>query len=82
MKQDKVVIVHWGDAFIDNDDFKIAEAKDTKPVMRKTVGFFLAKNKYGTTLCTDLYQDTPEASSKMFIPKGMITKVEVLHYGE
>ena len=76
--KDKVVVVHWGDAFIDNDDFKLADAKDTKPVYRRTVGFLLAKNQHGHVLCTDLYDDTPEAASKMFIPKGMITKVEVL----
>lgn len=76
---DKIVIVHWGDAFIDCDDFDIKDAKDTRPVRRRTVGFLVAKNQHGVTLATDLYSDPAEkgqASAKMFIPKGMVERIE------
>lgn len=77
---DKVVIIHWGDAFIDTDDFKIEDAKNTEPVYRRTVGFLIAKNQHGLVLCTDLYKDPKDgAAAKMFIPKGMVDKVEKLH---
>lgn len=72
----KVVIVSWGDAFIDTDDFDPVEAADTKPIYRKTVGFLIAKNQHGYVLATDTYDEESEVAAKMFIPNGMITKVE------
>jgi len=79
MTKDTVVIIHWGDAFIDCDDFTIEDAKDTKPIYRKTVGFLIAKNQHGYVLATDLYAKKEDgAAAKMFIPKGMIVEVEKL----
>jgi hypothetical protein len=76
---DKIMIVEWADAFIDTGDFDIKEAKNTEPVYRKTVGFLIANNKFGTVLATDLYKKKEDgASAKMFIPKGMIIKKTVL----
>lgn len=73
--KEQVVVVEWGDAFIETDDFKIDDAKETEPVYRKTAGFLVAKNQHGTVLCTDLYAKGNEGAAKMFIPKGMIYKV-------
>jgi len=76
---DTVVVVHWGDAFIDTDDFGVEEAQETEPVYRKTVGFLIAKNQHGYVLATDLYAKKEDgAAAKMFIPKGMVVKVEKL----
>ena len=72
----KVVVVEWGDAFIETDDFMPEDAMETEPVYRKTVGFLIAKNQHGIVLATDMYRDAKDgAAAKMFIPKGMITKV-------
>ena len=69
----KVVVVRWGDAFIDTDDFDLEKAKDTHPVWRYTVGFFIAKNQHGIVLATDLYDKKEDgAAAKMFIPWGMV----------
>ena len=68
----KVVVVEWGDAFIDTDDFDPEEARSTEPVVRSTVGFFIAKNQHGVVLATDVYRDESEVAAKMFIPNGMI----------
>lgn len=79
MKDYKVVEVYWGDAFIDTEDFDEAEAKDTKPVYRKTVGFLIAKNQHGYVLATDIYEDDEDGvAGKLFIPIGMATKVTQL----
>jgi len=75
----KVVVVYWGDAWIDTEDFTIEEAQDTKPVYRKTVGFLIAKNQHGVVLATDVYLEKDlGVSARMFIPTGMINKIEVL----
>jgi len=71
----KVLVVEWGDAFIDCEDFDIEEAKKTQPVYRKTVGFFIAKNQHGIVLATDLCSKKEDgAAGKLFIPTGMIHK--------
>ena len=76
LKKYKIVVVEWGDAFIDCEDFDPKDAKDTTPVYRKTVGFLLAKNQHGYVLCTDVYAKPEDGvAAKMFIPKGMVTKV-------
>jgi len=69
------VVVSWGDAFIETDDFKSSEAEDTTPVYRKTVGFLIATNKHGLVLATDTYDKGEDVAAKMFIPKGMITDI-------
>jgi len=69
----KVVVVEWGDAFIDTDDFNPDKAAETTPVYRKSVGFYIAKNQHGLVLATDLYDKKEDgAAAKMFIPWGMI----------
>lgn len=78
MKDRKVLMVSWGDAFIDCEDFDPKEAENTKPVYRKTVGFLIAKNQHGYVLATDTYDNDPEVASKMFIPHGMVTGVTEL----
>jgi hypothetical protein len=78
-KSPRVVVVSWGDAFIETDDFSKKNAEETEPVYRKTVGFLIAKNQHGYVLATDTYdkeQDTYNA--KMFIPLGMVTKIKYL----
>jgi len=74
----KVIVVSWGDAFIETDDFCPEEAQDTKPIYRKTVGFLIAKNQHGYVLATDIYDEETEVSAKMFIPHGMVTTVTEL----
>ncbi len=72
MKLPPVAIVKWGDAFIDNDDFKIKDAGTTVPVGRYTSGFYITENQHGIVLSTDVYVEGDEAASKMFVPWGMI----------
>ena len=73
----KVLVVEWGDAFIDTEDFDAEDAAKTKPVMRKTVGFLVAKNQHGYVLATDEYNKKEDGvAAKMFIPKGMVKEVK------
>jgi hypothetical protein len=71
-----IIVVDWGDAFIDTDDFDVKDAKNTRPVMRRTVGFLIAKNKYGYVLATDEFAKKKDGvSAKMFVPLGMVKRV-------
>ena len=74
----KMVIIHWGDAFIETDDFTYEDALTTTPVYRKSIGFLIAKNQHGYVLATDTYDSSPEVAAKMFIPKGMVKEVTYL----
>ena len=72
----KVLVIDWGDAFIETDDFDLKDAKNTKPVMRRTVGFLIAKNQHGYVLATDEYAKKKDGvSAKMFVPLGMVKRV-------
>lgn len=72
----RVIVIEWGDAFIETDDFTIEEAKKTEPVYRKTVGFLIAKNQHGYVLATDVYRNKEDGvAARMFIPHGMVVKV-------
>jgi hypothetical protein len=71
----KVLAVHWGDAFIDTDDFDVEDAEATEPVYRTTVGWLICKNQHGYVLATDIYRDESEVNAKMFIPHGMVVGV-------
>lgn len=71
--------MHWGDAFIDTDDFRPKDAKSTEPVWRTTVGLLVAHNQHGYVLATDEYKSkTDGVNAKMFIPHGMIIEVAEL----
>lgn len=73
MKEYTIVEVEWGDAFIDTDDFNDKDALKTEPVYRKTVGYFIAQNKHGLILATDVYKkDSEGVAGKLFIPWGMV----------
>jgi hypothetical protein len=64
----KVVVITWGDAFIDTDDFTQEDADATAPVMRSTAGFLVAKNQHGYVLATDEYgKDEDGVAARMFI---------------
>lgn len=77
------IIIWWGDAFIDTDDFSEKDAKKTKPVGRKTVGFLIAKNQHGYVLATDEYDKKDNGvAAKMFIPIGMVKEVKELLCGK
>ena len=70
----KVVVVTWGDAFIDTDDFTQEDAEATSPVMRSTAGFLIAKNQHGYILATDEYGKKEDGvAARLFIPHGMVT---------
>jgi hypothetical protein len=74
-----VIVVKWGDAFIDTDDFKVEDADTTEPVWRYTTGFLIAKNQHGYVLATDLYEKKSDgAAARMFIPHGMVVGVKKL----
>jgi hypothetical protein len=74
-----VLVVKWGDAFIDTDDFKTKDAETTEPVWRYTAGFLVAKNQHGYVLATDLYEKKSDgAAARMFIPHGMVVGVKKL----
>ena len=71
-----VVVVEWGDAFIDTSDITFGKAKKLKAVERRTVGFFMGQNKDGDIiLCTDIYdkKSDGDAAAPMLIPMGMVT---------
>ena len=73
-KNYKVIVVEWGDAFIDTEDFDLEDAKKTIPVYRKTVGYLIAKNQHGFVMATDVYDLLDDGvAGKLFIPKGMVT---------
>ena len=75
----KIVEILWGDAFIETDDFKPEDAKNTEPCYRRTVGYLIARNKHGYVLSTDRYEKQEDGvAAKMFIPKGMVIKVTYL----
>ncbi|MGB5608477.1 hypothetical protein [Eudoraea sp.] len=80
MPRVRIVRVDWDDAFIETSDFGVKEAKRTKGVARSTVGFLVAKNQHGYVLATDKYtlKKDGEFAARMFIPKGMVTKVKNL----
>lgn len=79
MAKRKIVIVTWGDAFIDTDDFDPKDAHKTQPVYRSTVGFLIAKNQHGYVLSTDVYKKKEDGvAAKMFIPHGMVVDVTEL----
>ena len=72
-----VIVIKWGDAFIETDDFKPEKAGDTEPVWRYSTGFLIAKNQHGYILATDLYEKKRDgAAAKMFIPHGMVVGVK------
>lgn len=76
----KIIIVSWGDAFIDPEDFTVADGSITEPVYRKTVGYLIAKNEHGYVLSTDVYDNNEEiVAGRLFIPHGMVTGIEELH---
>lgn len=76
MKRGCVVKIKWGDAFIDTDDFSTETATKTEPVVRTTVGYYVAKNQHGYVLATDEYDEKGGGySARMMIPKGMIYTV-------
>ena len=69
----KVVEVRWGDAWVDTDDFNLAEAKKLTPIVRSTVGFLLSENDQAVVLCTDFYEkDKKTINTPMVIPRDMI----------
>lgn len=76
----RIVRIDWDDAFIETFDFTEKEAKKTKGIARSTVGFLVAQNQHGYTLATDKYKykKDGEFAARMFIPKGMVTKVKNL----
>lgn len=69
-----VVLVEWGDAFIDTEDFDPKKALKAQPVVRTTVGFFIGQNANGDIiLATDFYAKKKDgAAALMFIPMGMV----------
>lgn len=77
-KSHKLVCISWMDAFVDTDSFTYKEALTTEPVYTKTVGFLIVKNQHGYVLATDIYDNLDDYNTKIFIPKGMVTKVEIL----
>ncbi len=75
----RVVIVEWGDAFIDTNDFDEKDAAKTKPVGRRTCGFLIAKNQHGYVLATDEYDLKKDGvAGKLFVPHGMIREAKEL----
>lgn len=75
----KQVVVWWGDAFIDTEDFDEKDADKTKPVGRKTCGFLISKNQHGYVLATDEYDKKSDGvAGKLFVPHGMIREVKEL----
>jgi hypothetical protein len=76
-----VVEVTWSDAWVESGDMSVKQAKKSKPILTKTVGYMVANSKYGITVATDIYpKDKKNVKIVNFIPHGMI--VEWHEYGE
>ena len=79
MKPFPVVEVHWGDAWVDTEDYSLEEAKKFSPVIRKTIGYLVNATDDCIVLATDLYaaSKAPEVfkntvNTPMVIPMGMV----------
>ena len=78
-----IAIIHWNDAWIDNIDLDIEQAKMQKSVKRSTCGYLVSENDEGVLLATDVYEGGKQVYSPMFIPWGMISiqyTVELMQY--
>lgn len=67
-----IVLVKWGDAFIDTDDVTVKKAKKLRPIVRYTVGFLVDDNDDCLVLATDVFEKGNEISAPMVIPHGWI----------
>ena len=69
----KIVEIKWGDAWIEPDDFTIADAKKLEPVVRSTIGYLVSENSKAVVLCTDIFEkDKKTINTPMIIPTEMI----------
>jgi|TARA_R100000482_G_C5070895_1_gene121504 hypothetical protein len=87
MKEFPIVEVHWGDAWIDTDDYSFEEAKKLTPVTRKTIGYLVATTDDCIILATDLYNQSKFPAIKentintpMVIPWGMVLEFTELEF--
>ena len=71
--KEQVVIIEWGDAW-SGDDKTVAKAQMSVPIETHTIGWLMAENDDGITICTDLYpvHDPKTGALTNFIPWGMI----------
>jgi len=79
MNKFRVVEVCWGDAWVDTSDYTFEEAKNLKPIIRKTIGYLISTTDECIILATDLYNESKIPTIKestintpMIIPWGMV----------
>ena len=77
MREFPIAEVHWGDAWIKSEDYPLKDARQLKPVQRKTVGYLVGETDEAIILVTDLYteeKDKDIVNTPMVIPIGMISE--------
>ena len=81
MKDKKIVCVEWDDAGF-NSGYYDADNKDmTSPIIVRTVGHLLQKNKSVVVVATDDYKYASQAKDQRHIstiPKKMVRKISYL----
>lgn len=79
---DRLVVVHWEDAWADACWHDTQEAHETsqEPVLPYSVGWVVWENDNGIALTSAIVKDG--LGGLMFIPNGMIRKVTRLKEGE
>lgn len=71
------VIIEWNDAWEDQAAVDPADIEH-KPVVQRTIGFLIRKDKKGATLATEYAVDGSGLRTTNFIPKGMIVSITPL----
>ena len=70
-----VVEVIWDDAFSLSSEMTIKEAGKSEPIRTHTVGYLMAENDEGITVCADIYpKDLKTGAHIQFMPHGMIVE--------
>ena len=70
-----VVEIIWDDAFSSSGDMTVKKAGKSKPIRTHTVGYLMAENDEGITVCADIYpKDLKTGAHIQFMPHGMIVE--------
>ena len=69
------VEVIWDDAFSSSSDMTMKKAQKNIPIRTHTIGYLMADNDEGVTVCADTYpKDTKTGAHINFIPHCMIVE--------
>jgi hypothetical protein len=78
----KLVSVRWGDAWVDGSmDFTEQDALHFEPIIRNTIGFFVAETDKCIILATDYYEKDKSWNCPMIIPSSWILNITYIDAG-